>query len=390
MLDFIVPRHSVHYTFKEYKTIFDYIFFDKIPTSDDSFKTFVNEKLKKDTFYGLSLRVLFYHVVKYLKQNNKDKNEIILFPEYSFPALVNAAKEAGLKVYFYRVDNSLEADVSSVERLCKNLNPLAVVLSQHFGNTDKNSQKIKDLCETYKTTLLEDCAHAFANLITYGDITFYSFGTGKDIVACGGGMIAFDKVKCDALMSHLENIKKTPDKEIIVRYFKGFLPEIIFSSFPFYHLFVFPVFYVMSMINRKYLEKKMKEDDDGFSKTLYVMPQIMHRLLELNLSRSKKWWKKRKKLAKIYKEELKGTLLPSKTFLMAVIKLRDEESKYKIAQKLMKDFIDVRMDYIKFYLPHPLQEKLIYIPTHPFVNKKVLKRIVGILKKNKGLYEKTV
>ena len=177
------------------------------------------------------LRVGFYLVLKYLKKNNPNKNEIIM-NSYNLAEMVNICKSLGLKVIFPELNENIFLSSKDVKKHINN-KTLAVVATNIF-NSSKDIINIRNVCKKTKTTLIEDNAIYYGNFNkssgqkiyagSFGDFSLNSFNIMKIISAMFGGSVSSnDKNFFDYAKNEIKYFKSFP----VLEYFKQCLIFIV-------------------------------------------------------------------------------------------------------------------------------------------------------------------
>jgi dTDP-4-amino-4,6-dideoxygalactose transaminase len=129
-----------------------------------------------------------------LKEGSK-----VIVPANSFVASAEAVVNAGYIPVFADVDESMNIDTESLERVFTN-DVSAVIFVPLYGNPT-NVDKVLDFCRAHNLALIEDCAQShFAELDgtksgDFGDISAFSFFPGKNFGALGDGGLIYSKSK---------------------------------------------------------------------------------------------------------------------------------------------------------------------------------------------------
>lgn len=160
-----------------------------------SFEAFFSKQVGvKHSFAVSSGRTGLYAILKTLERISGKKEVII--PAYTCPSVAAAIVRAGLKVVLCDISNScFSYDLGQFSRLI-NEDTLAVVCVHLFG-IPVETEKVFKMAREKGAYLIEDMAQSLkeansGNSPIKGGLAFYSLGRGKNITACGGGIIATD------------------------------------------------------------------------------------------------------------------------------------------------------------------------------------------------------
>ena len=158
----------------------------------------LSQTKKHKLIFSSQCRISFLYLLKYLRQKNHSKNEII-FSSYNLPEMVNVAKNLNFKIKYCDL-NPINGfiDIKSLNSLISK-KTAAVVLTNMFNSYDQ-SKLVKKITKKKKTFLIEDNAIYFDNYTKFknkrfysgsiGDYTIYSFNIMKNISAMYGGALA--------------------------------------------------------------------------------------------------------------------------------------------------------------------------------------------------------
>lgn len=129
----------------------------------------------------------------------------VLIPSYHCRSLVEPILEYGSAVKFYNMGIDLEPDLNDVERQIDSRT--RAILAIHYFGFPQPIQKFRDLCDTRKLYLIEDCAHVLARRTTdrvrlgdSGDISIFSWRKFLPIYDGGQLVINNPKLKFDAAL----------------------------------------------------------------------------------------------------------------------------------------------------------------------------------------------
>ena len=116
---------------------------------------------------------------------------------YNCHTVMNAVAQAGCKVVFIDVDDSLRIDQNDLEK--KSIGLKALIVTHLFGILN-NVEAIRK--QYPQLIVIEDCAHAFGKEID-GDFGVYSIGQGKLPSLGDGGVLVVNNEKYAARVSEL-------------------------------------------------------------------------------------------------------------------------------------------------------------------------------------------
>ena len=220
-----------------------------------------NQTKKKKILITSQCRVGFLYLLKYLRINLKNKNEII-FVSYNLAEMINVAKNLKYRIKF--IDLQYKNGAIDLKELIKitSKKTCAIVLTNMFNNYS-DSLKIKKFCNIKEIKLIEDNAIFFDNFTkrnkdkiysgSLGDYTLYSFNIMKHISAFFGGAIATnDKNFYKYFMNEREKMK-TFHKIKLLKQITIFLILKLMSIKILYKVFFFYVIKYAHIKKRKFL-----------------------------------------------------------------------------------------------------------------------------------------
>ena len=180
-----------------------FIFYERSKLKSKISKIILSQTKKQKLIFSSQCRISFLYLLKYLKQKQKYRNEII-FPSYNLPEMVNVAKNLNFKVKYCDLNSENGSlDIVKLNSLISK-KTAAVILTNMF-NSYEEAKKIKKITKKNKIYLIEDNAIYFDNYTkknnkkffsgSLGDYTIYSFNIMKNISAMYGGALATNDKK---------------------------------------------------------------------------------------------------------------------------------------------------------------------------------------------------
>lgn len=141
-------------------------------------------KFSKNNFF-ISGRTGIKYIINNLRKKNICK---YLLPNY---LCVSIIQNFDINSYnFYDINNNFLIDIENLENSIIKFKPQAMFIINYFGITDKNLNKILELCKKYNILIIEDNTHNIYDKCTYGDIVISSF---RKILPTPFGCIIHDK-----------------------------------------------------------------------------------------------------------------------------------------------------------------------------------------------------
>lgn len=116
-----------------------------------------------------------------------DPASTVFMPSYHCGVEVQAAIDAGLRVEFYGLDNSLAVDEARLAGMIKA--PGALLVVHYFGFVQPRLQQIAALCRERSILLVEDCAHAMLSETAGSDGAAVVYSFPKALPVLEGGAV---------------------------------------------------------------------------------------------------------------------------------------------------------------------------------------------------------
>jgi dTDP-4-amino-4,6-dideoxygalactose transaminase len=144
----------------------------------------------------------------------------VIIPAYTSYCLASAVARSGLSVRLCDLNpRTLDFDYDNLERIV-NENTLAVIVVHNYGLVS-DLRQVKAICKKNGTWIVEDAAQAAgasfeeSRVGAVGDVGILSFGRGKNICALGGGVVLTrNPIIAKALNERLQSI---PPSSIVAR-----------------------------------------------------------------------------------------------------------------------------------------------------------------------------
>lgn len=268
------PRHTTRFNTQLFLTGIKSLFTigdgNSVELFEKKFAEFIGTK------YAVAIPSARYGLYVSLKNIGLCKGEEVIMPAYTFKAVGLAVIAAGFKPVFVDVKKGgCNIDEDLIE---ERINPKtrAIIVSHLFG-IPCNLEKIKEITIKYNLKLIEDCAHACGaeyknnKLGSFGDLSLFSFGIGKNLDCLGGGMIITDDDKLNILLKdEIRSLKIYRWADLFkenIRHFSVFA----LTSRPLFSILFFPVIFILGMLDSDYLDRISNEDFDLKKFCLYCI-----------------------------------------------------------------------------------------------------------------------
>lgn len=327
----------------------------------------------------------------------------VLVPAYTCIVVTNAIRATGATPIVVDIDQDLNVNESLLRAA---VTPKTkAILAQHTFGLPVDVHEIRDICNEYNLYMIEDCAHALGSHVgdapvgSFGDISFFSFGSDKVVSSVrGGALVVHNKAfsgYADELASALPKMpKRTLWKHIT--YVSAFAKT---KSW-----YTFGGKFVLYALRKLGITAQIIEpaEKDGYraSWTPAVYPNLCAALLLPQLRKLYSKKVERRAIAQIYLADIPNVLLldeyrhdTDRTYLHFPILV---DSPTKLNRYIKSHGVQVGMDWNGepilptsakqhdvFYADIPvartLSKKVVQLPIHQRMTKKKAEKVVSLI-----------
>lgn len=352
---------------------------------------------KKHVSFFSSGRSALYYALKAIKKS--EKNEVIL-QAFTCVAVPNSIVWAGLKPVF--VDADLHTYNINIEDLKKKINKktLAIVVQHTFGIPAQMKEIVK-IAKDNNFLVIEDCAHCLGTkhnskfLGSLGDISILSFGRDKVLSSVFGGAVLVNNLEiAKKIKKECADLIKPPKRFV----YKQLLYLIIYSISIYIYRLGLGKFLLWFSGKTGLLSKAVYPQECFLGKPEfinYTFDWRLKALLDNQLSKLSTFVNHRKKISKLYVEEL-NLNLPTTAYLRVPYKTRDKENFLKKASQnnihlgnWYRSVVDppktnlLKINYKRCPNAEFLAKKTINLPTHINISENDAAIIIRYIKKQK-------
>jgi dTDP-4-amino-4,6-dideoxygalactose transaminase len=202
----MIPAHTPPHNIREFVNAI--IFLTKNRDAKRIFESIVTDLIHTENFVTLSSgrRALYLG----LKGLGIKKNDEIILPAFTTNIVPMVVREAGAVPIPADV-NIIDYNISAESVLeCISSKTKAIIAVHTFGYPSQ-LRALREICEDKNLLLIEDAAQAFGAKLdreyvgTFGDIGIISFGIGKSISMCNGGMLISKEKRVKLLENKLSS-----------------------------------------------------------------------------------------------------------------------------------------------------------------------------------------
>jgi len=257
----IMPRRKVELSYQEIGRAFIRALFAKNEKRDVFVKEF--EERFADFIgvrYALAIPNMRTGIPLFFDSGGFARGDEIIVPSFNYHVVPAILKKRGLRPVFADVDpQTWTIDPSDAQR--KITDRTKGLIALHVFGQSCRMEELREVCARRKITLIEDAAHACGGdhqgqrLGRFGDLAFFSFGTGKALVAFGGGMMTtndediFQRIKKRACSLGL------PSGLLSAKVFLGSLAETVFTRRTLFSFLVYPALRTMGMLRPGFADR---------------------------------------------------------------------------------------------------------------------------------------
>ena len=289
---------------------------------------------------------------------NFRKGTEVIISDYNFPPIPWMLKQRGLKPVFVDIHaESQNLDVSLIEEKV-NSRTGAVLVTHLFGQPCK-MDAIMDIAKRRGIKIIEDCAHVCGSEYkgkkagSFGDLSYFSFGPGKNLPCFGGGMLVTND---ESIARKIKDLYEGLPVLSSVKVWKHIVETAIFYLATHRKIFpyaMFPAIYLLSFLNSDLIDSLLEEKFDDYSLSINSKYKMTDLQAMAGLSQLKfldKNNEKRINNACLLNEELKlikmikvaKTIAEAKNIYLYYRLLTEDRSSFR--KKLLKKGIDTKKD----------------------------------------------
>jgi len=256
----IIPRRKVELTFGEIYAGFKNLFLRKgsrdnlIAKFEEEFAGYIGVK------HALVLPSVRSGLSIFLDTMTFEENDEVIMASYNYHVIAALFKNKKLKPIFidigpktWNIDSTcIEQNITSKTK---------ILVATHLFGKSCNMDDLISICRKHNILLIEDVAHACGGeyhnkkLGSFGDVSFFSFGTGKALVALGGGMLTTNNDSIARKMrTCLDELKITKGSFNLAKYFKPIVETVLTNKIIF-AVIVYPILYVLSYFAPQFVDK---------------------------------------------------------------------------------------------------------------------------------------
>jgi len=233
------------------------------------------------------------------------KGDEILLPALNYHVVPAILKNKGMNPVFVDIDpETWTIDPQKVEE--KITDRTKGLIALHLFGQSCPMAALRDVCRRHNIFLIEDVAHACGGryhgkkLGSWGDLAFFSFGTGKALVAFGGGMITTNDENIFLRMKKRIDGLRLPWGVLSAKSFCGALAETVFTRKILFSFFIYPLAWMISLFYPHFIDsltedKYVLEEGDVELRSVSMSPfqaclalEQLKKINEFN-GRRKKW-----------------------------------------------------------------------------------------------------
>jgi len=340
------------------------------------------------------------------------KDDGVLLQAFTCNSAVNPILERGAKPVYVDIDETLNLDPLDLQR---KINPRtkAVIVQHNFGWPAK-IEEISRIAKNNNLFLIEDCAHSLGAKYqgrfcgTFGEAAFFSFGRDKIISSVFGGMAVASNQKIGERLRRFQAGLSFPSNFWICQ--QLWHPVLInYLVLPAYGLSPAIGRVVIGILHKVFVLSKAVYKKEKKGKISEHFPKLLPNalaILALNQFRKlERFNEHRRKIAKLYSEELKNFDLPlavhfgerQPTFMRFPVLVRKNTDEILKEARKRKIYLDdgwrkspvvppdtdiEKMDYVMGSCPRAekIANSIVNLPTHINIFEKDAQTIIDFIK----------
>jgi len=210
--------------------------------------------------YALAVPSVRAGISLFLDSGGFEEGDEIIVPSLNYHVVPAILKNRGLRPVFADVDpETWTIDPQDAQK--KMTDRTRALIALHVFGQSCRMQELRGICGKRAVLLIEDAAHACGGdyqgkkLGCWGDIAFFSFGTGKALVAFGGGMVTTDDEEIFLRLKKKEGDLKAPAGRLSARVFWGALAETVFTKRPLFFFLVYPALRILDVLRPGFADR---------------------------------------------------------------------------------------------------------------------------------------
>ena len=346
----------------------------------------------KYIYFASSGSAALYLILKAISEG--DSRTEVIIPAYTASSVVYAIKKAGLNPVLCDISlNDFNMDMDKAVRLF-NKNTLAIIGVHMFGIVQNGLPQLQRSFPGVYT--IEDCCQSFGSKIKnyniggLGAVSFSSFNRGKNLPVFGGGIIATNNVKLAGKIETLaQELEPQSAKAKMLNILKIFALSIAVNPY---------VYAMLDPLIQRFREKPPLREFDVRKFTNYQAAVALS-LLENFYESAQQRYENAMKIIEAVKDidGISGPYVDAQSqpaFNRLPLIFEDIDRKNKVAKRLLKAGIETSAMYYK-PLHHLMDlgykhddfpnavyfsDHLLTFPTHPFLQKDDINKIINIIK----------
>lgn len=287
-----------------------------------------------------------------------EKGTEVIISDYNFPPVPMILKHYGIRPVFIDIcPRTHNIDASLIER--KITPRTGAILVTHLFGQPCEMDIILEIAAENGIKVIEDCAHSCGGEYkgrktgTFGDVSYFSFGHGKNLPCFGGGMIlTSDEEIYGKLKLLYDRLFPLPAFKL----YKNMEKTVVFYlathklAFPYV---LYPVIYLLDLLNSDLIDSLLEEPVDAGSISFgdkYKMAGLQAKAGLMQLGDLEKNNEKRISNAELLNSELKG--MDEIRLVENIVDARNiylyyrimTEDRQDLRKKLLKRGIDTKKD----------------------------------------------
>lgn len=310
----------------------------------------------------------------------------VLLPEYCFYALVAVVEGLGMEAVYAPIKpETLALDTDAAARMLEGIK--AVALVQPFGQ-GISCAALREACEALGVPLIEDASQSTGALLdgkhigTLGHVGVFSMVSGKNLHGFGGGLLVTDDRELAGRARALLEPRSLPPSKTRETFRSNLLRAGLTTRFGYAFGLYAPLF-MMSEVTPERYEASFQESRASYpvDTPIYPIAPAQASMASAGLKRLDARNARRRRNAEYLRGCLAGiaglTLQEvdpegTHSFNAFPVRLADARG---FARHMLRRGVDIRRDYMTWYTSPRFDEEVVYLPNHPGLGGREMRKI---------------
>ena len=260
----VFPRQNPNIKFRDFKNIWQTVISNEvycgpqIEKFESTLSEYIGTKYVTLVNMGRTAELVALEALEF------SKGDEIIMPSYNYPIVPTVVKMLGLKPVFVDVDpDTFNIDTNLIEKAITS--KTKAIFVTHMCGQPCQMEEIIRIKNKHGLKLIEDAVHALGaeynnkKVGTFGDISYFSFYTGKTMTTFMGAAICTNNKSISEKVKRIvEGYKKLSFRRLQKAIDYGVVTYFLTKPFVF-SFTVYPILLILNVFNSQLLDNKMSE-----------------------------------------------------------------------------------------------------------------------------------